>query len=136
MEPMRVQNSVKKDCKMQVGACLHVTDLTQNLCLNSIFIVTPHKMVSWYNFFSRFGFGFTRLRKTRVILSVISSFPGQKCFEGQCNRRRRLRRVETRSALYLLRVAVSLSLRFDKHLALTKRPGRAHERKQRPYIGH
>ena len=32
---------------MQVGACLHVTDLTQNLCLNSIFIVTPHKMVSW-----------------------------------------------------------------------------------------
>src|ERR1700747_731252 len=93
-------------------------------------------MVSWYNFLSRFGFGFTRLRKTRVILSVVSSFLGQKFFEGQCKRERHSIRVETRSGLYLLRLGVSVSLRFDKHLALPKRAGRAHERKQRPYISH
>src|SRR6266403_5648732 len=93
-------------------------------------------MVSWYIFFSRFGFGFTRLRKTRVILSIVSSFPGQKFFEVQCKRGRHLIRAETRSGFYLLRLAVSLSLRFDKHLALPKRARRAHERKQRPYISH
>jgi len=32
-------------------------------------------------FVSRFGFGFARFRKTRVVLSMFSSFPGQK-FSG------------------------------------------------------
>ncbi|MEY2605802.1 MAG: hypothetical protein QOH31_3618 [Verrucomicrobiota bacterium] len=36
------------------------------------------------------GFGFARLRKTRVGLSVVSSFLGQK-FSGQCKRGRDLR---------------------------------------------
>jgi|ERR1700736_6760961 hypothetical protein len=70
-------------------------------------------------------FGFARLRKTRVTLEVVSSFPGQKFFEGQCKRGRHWRHVETRSGSYLLRLAVSLSLKFDKYLTLPKHPGSA-----------
>ena len=71
----------------------------------------------------RTGFRFTRLRKTRVISSVVSSFPGQKFFEGQCKRGRALRRVETAIRVVFAALGRSLRLKFDKYLALPKRPG-------------
>jgi hypothetical protein len=62
-------------------------------------------------------------RKTRVILSVVSSFLWPEILEGHCKRGRDLRRVEPRSGSFLLRLAVSFSLKFDKYLVLPKHGG-------------
>ena len=64
--------------------------------------------------------GFARLRKTRVNPSVVSSFLGQKFFGA---RGRDLRGVRGMGRIYC--AGRSLSLKFDKPLALPKHAGSA-----------